>query len=192
MKLKDKHLMDYVKLYHVPYPTIYGYYISIHEELKKKLNTQISAIQKAQESYDSQKYGKSFVYQQLFRYCSEFLTDLLNGYVLNKEADVDIVKNNAFLITKMKTLFQDFQENSNDILTLQVNVTKLFKQILSGYVTLYRKECKNDSSTLKIFDAFNVINNIIESLTGQDLTTQKNATDVTPTTKMTTTPTIFS
>ena len=192
MKLKDNHLMDYVKLYHVPYPTIYGYYISVDEKLKKELNTQINAIQKAQESYDSQKYGKSFVYQQLFRYCSEFLTNLLNGYVLNKEADVNIVKNNAYLITKMKTLFQNFQENSNDIFQLQVNVTKLFKQILSGYVALYRKECKNDSSTLKIFDAFNVINDIIKSLTGQEPTAQKKATDVTPTTKMTKTPTIFS
>lgn len=192
MKLKDNHLMDYVKLYHVPYPTIYGYYISIDEELKKKLNTQINAIKKAQESYESQKYGKAFVYQQLFGYCSEFLTNLLNGYVLNKEADVNVVKNNAALITKMKTLFQDFQENSNDIFALQVHVTELFKKILSGYVTLYRKECKNDSSTVKMFDAFDVINDIIKSLSGQSPTAQKKVPDATPTTTMTTTPTIFS
>ena len=161
-------------------------------ELKKKLNTQINAIKKAQESYESQKYGKGFVYQQLFGYCSEFLTNLLNGYVLNKEADVNVVKNNAALITKMKTLFQDFQENSNDIFALQVNVTELFKKILSGYVMLYRKECKNDSSTVKMFDAFDVINDIIKSLSGQSPTAQKKVPNATPTTTMTTTPTIFS
>lgn len=149
MKVTDTNLIDYLRLYHIPFPIIYG---SLNSDQTKKLEDEIIAIKNAQKSYTSN-YSVNYVYTTLFNYCELFLK-ILGGDVLNSASTVDMTKVYESEQASVKQYLEMYHEGAlskSKTQNLYILVTKVydsFEKILSNYVRAYRQLTDNATPIL--------------------------------------------
>lgn len=177
MKVTDTNLIDYVRLYYIPFPIIYGYKSSLSEETK--LQNEITAMKNAKKAYTSEKSGANFIYTILFKYCYLFL-NILGGDVLNHPSKVDLLKlyqSEQASINKYLEIYRETTASISKTEKISTLVTKMyqsFKTILSVYIGAYR-ELTEDAPQQKNVNT-NILDDIINSLGRENFGVQEKNT----------------
>lgn len=167
MKVTDTNLIDYLRLYHTPFPIIYGYPLSDSDATKTKLEDEIIAIKNAKKSYNSEKNGMNFIYVKLFHYCEVFL-DIFGGNVSNRWSAIDMLKvyqSEQALLNKYLDVYRETNSSISKTDKLYILVSKMFqsyKRLLTRYIGAYRELTKEKST--KKEEKSSILNDIIKLL----------------------------